>query len=540
MKRFLATAILSFLAFQPTVSAAELTRSEARQLAYAGDFTSLERRLSQERERPLVESEDFFKLRRLMSVFEASDPRMVSFVESWVDAVPMSSFAHSARSFSLSRGAWDIRGERYAKYVHPQALAVHHNMIQQAIAHARRALELDADFIPASDALLNQSATSRDKSEILETLDRVMTQQPNWGSLRRSLDMAHQGYGGTAAMLEQLCQTYAPLIPSDGPDMLFRCRYSGLKRYYFSESYDLRQTMQAAVAKDPEFDLSRAIRMTDRSESHNRTEAEIEFARKTILEQAWWRPRVVQNFDMAFKTRLGGRSLEEEIAVLKIDEVKEGLRHDPFDQSLMKLAENWIWYQIKNRSTEYAPAALYDLQEQVAEDFAFRRLIASPFSGQNWEQVAKLKFGNDSPLNIFLGDQFLVNGIVYSGFEDQALYRFMARKAEQWYRFRGVVRLVDHKGARPEKGDAPHWDRSALLHCPFLRAYLLLEQVCAENGGRGYCAEEDFASFAPQLEMARADQNCDYLNGLSPEELAFKPVKVDLSYDPQDHWPAVE
>ena len=540
MKRFLATAVLSLFVFQSSVNAAELTRSEIRELAYAGDYASLESKLSAERAQPLVESEDFFKLRRLMSVFEASDPRMVSFVAAWVDAEPGSAFAHSARSFSLSRGAWDIRGEAYAKYVHPQALAVHHNMIQQAIAHARRALELDADFIPASDALLNQSATSRDKTEILETLDRVMIQQPNWGSLRRSLGMAHQGYGGTADMLEQLCQSYAPLIPSAGHDMLFRCRYFGLKRYYFSESYDLRQTMQAAVAKDPEFDLSRAIGMTDQSDSHNRTDEDIEFVRKTILEQAWWRPLVVQNFDMAFSTRLGGRSLKEEIAVLKIDEVKEGLRHDPFNQSLMKLAESWVRYQIKNRATEYAPAALYDLQEQLAEDFAFRQLIASPFSGRNWEQVAKHKFGDDSPLSIFLGDQFLVNGIVYSGSEDHALYRFMARKAKQWYRFRGVVRLVDHKGARPEKGDAPHLDRSALLHCPFLRAYLLLEQFCAANSGRGYCAEEDLASFAPQLKTAQADQNCDYINGLSPEDLAFQPVEVDLSYDPQAHWPAVE
>lgn len=223
MKRFLATAVLLFFALQSSVSAADLTLSEIRQLAYAGDYSSLESRLSAERTRPLIESKDFFNLRRLMSVFEASDPRMVSFVATWVEAVPSSVFAHSARSFSLSRGAWDIRGEGYAKYVHPQALAVHHNMIQQAIAHARRALELDADYIPASDALLNQSATSWDKTEIIETLDRVMIQQPNWGSLRRSLGMAHQGYGGTADMLEQLCQSCAPLIPSSGPDMLFRC-----------------------------------------------------------------------------------------------------------------------------------------------------------------------------------------------------------------------------------------------------------------------------------------------------------------------------
>jgi hypothetical protein len=539
MKRFLATAVLSLFVFQSSVNAAELTRSEIRELAYAGDYASLESKLSAERA-PLVESEDFFKLRRLMSVFEASDPRMVSFVAAWVDAEPGSAFAHSARSFSLSRGAWDIRGEAYAKYVHPQALAVHHNMIQQAIAHARRALELDADFIPASDALLNQSATSRDKSEILETLDRVMIQQPNWGSLRRSLGLAHQGYGGTADMLEQLCQSYAPLIPSAGHDMLFRCRYFGLKRYYFSESYDLRQTMQAAVAKDPEFDLSRAIGMTDQSDSHNRTDEDIAFARKTILEQAWWRPLVVQNFDMAFSTRLGGRSLEEEIAVLKIDEVKVGLRHDPFNSDLMGVIQDWIRLQGQNGSSEMTEAEMSEFRKRIEKDFALRQVIAAPFSEDNWNTLGRFQFDFFQPESLFASDPYYQNAVVYSGLKDRALYGYLGKKAHQLRMLKDVLTQEDHPDILPWKDYARSFDRSGLVNCPFLRAYLLLEQFCAANSGRGYCAEEDLASFAPQLKVAQADQNCEYINGLSPEELAFQPVEVDLSYDPQAHWPAVE
>ncbi|WP_375699858.1 DUF4034 domain-containing protein [Pseudophaeobacter sp. TrK17] len=540
MKRFLATAVLSLFVFQSSVNAAELTRSEIRELAYAGDYASLERKLSAERAQPLVESEDFFKLRRLMSVFEASDPRMVSFVAAWVDAEPGSAFAHSARSFSLSRGAWDIRGEAYTKYVHPQALAVHHNMIQQAIAHARRALELDADFIPASDALLNQSATSRDKTEILETLDRVMIQQPNWGSLRRSLGMAHQGYGGTADMLEQLCQSYAPLVPSAGHDMLFRCRYFGLKRYYFSESYELRQTMQAAVAKDPEFDLSRAIGMTDQSDSHNRTEDEIAFARKTILEQAWWRPQVVQNFDMAFRTRLGGRSLEEEIAVLKIDEVKVGLRHDPFNSDLMGVIQDWIRLQGQNGSSEMTEAEMSEFRKRIEKDFALRQVIAAPFSEDNWNTLGRFQFDFFQPESLFASDPYYQNAVVYSGLKDRALYGYLGKKAHQLRMLKDVLTQEDHPDILPWKDYARSFDRSGLVNCPFLRAYLLLEQFCAANSGRGYCAEEDLASFAPQLKVAQADQNCEYINGLSPEELAFQPVEVDLSYDPQAHWPAVE
>ncbi|OIQ45042.1 MAG: hypothetical protein BM558_05510 [Roseobacter sp. MedPE-SW] len=133
---------------------AELTLGEIRTLAYAGDFTGLETRLSALREKPLVKSNDYSNLRRLMSVFEPSDPRMVAFVEAWPETVNDSSFAHSARSFFLRRGAWGMRGEAYAKCTPPQALEVHHNMIQQATAHARCALELDEDFILASDALL--------------------------------------------------------------------------------------------------------------------------------------------------------------------------------------------------------------------------------------------------------------------------------------------------------------------------------------------------------------------------------------------------
>ena len=98
----------------------------------------------------------------------------------------------------------------------------------------------------------------------------------------------------------------------------------------------------------------------------------------------------------------------------------------------------------------------------------------------------------------------------------------------------------DHPKILPWKEYASTVDRSALLHCPFLRAYLLLKTVCEERQGKGYCREEDFASFAPQLKLAQDDQNCDYLRTQSLKELTFKPVEVDLTYNPLEHWPAVD
>jgi hypothetical protein len=272
----------------------------------------------------------------------------------------------------------------------------------------------------------------------------------------------------------------------------------------------------------------------------NRTEDEISFARKTILEQAWWRPLVVQNFDMAFKTRLGGRSLEEEIAVLKIDEVKEGLRHDPFNSDLMSVIQDWIRLQGQNGSSEMTEAEMSEFRKRIEKDFALRQVIAAPFSEDNWNTLGRFQFDFFQPESLFASDPYYQNAVVYSGLKDRALYGYLGKKAHQLRILEDVLTQEDHPDILPWKDYARSFDRSGLVNCPFLRAYLLLEQFCAANSGRGYCAEEDLASFAPQLKVAQADQNCEYINGLSPEELAFQPVEVDLSYDHQAHWPAVE
>ncbi|UWS77928.1 hypothetical protein N1037_11560 [Phaeobacter sp. G2] len=275
-------------------------------------------------------------------------------------------------------------------------------------------------------------------------------------------------------------------------------------------------------------------------ERDNRTEEEISFARKTILEQAWWRPRVVQNFDMAFRTRLGGRSLEEEITVLKIDEVKEGLRHDPFNFDLMGVIQDWIRLQGQNGSSEMTEAEMSEFRKRIEKDFALRQVIAAPFSEDNWNTLGRFQFDFFQPESLFASDPYYQNAVVYSGLRGRALYGYLGKKAHQLRMLEDVLTQEDHPDILPWKDYARSFDRSGLVNCPFLRAYLLLEQFCAANSGRGYCAEEDLASFAPQLKVAQADQNCDYINGLSPEELAFQPVEVDLSYDPQAHWPAVE
>ncbi len=250
---FLTVFALQAWADTPALTPA-LTRDEIRILAYDGDHATLERRLVIESDKSLEGNKDFSSLRDLMYAFEASDPRMVSFIETWVNAQPTSSYAQTARSLSLSRGAWAIRGEKFAKFVHPQALAIHGRMIQEAISHARLAVALDPDFIPASDAVLNQSATSWDKNEIINVLDAVMQRHPNWKSLEKSLGMAHQGYGGSADMLATLFQTYARLLAETDVDLNMRCLYAGLTSYYFSDSYDARQALQSIAEQDPALD----------------------------------------------------------------------------------------------------------------------------------------------------------------------------------------------------------------------------------------------------------------------------------------------
>jgi hypothetical protein len=437
LKRLLTVGFLTVFALVAWADTPALTRDVIRSLAYDGDHATLEMRLAVERDKSLEGNKDFSGLRELMYVFEASDPRMVSLIETWVNAEPASSFAR-------------------------------------------------------------------------------------------------------ADMLGYLCQTYAPLISDEGGDMTFRCLYAGLTRFYSSESYEARKRMQDEVKKDPEFDLSRAISMTSRQDSHNRTDADIEFARQTILEQAWWRQPIVQRFDSAFRNRLDGRSLADEIAILKYEEAKEALMHDPFNASMMNLVENWIRLQSNYGSSGMSEVELSKFRTRVEKDFALRRLLAAPFSENNWNTMGRLQFDYFRPESLFDSDPYYQNGVVYSGDEDRAWYGYLGQKIHQMSMLEEVLRQVDHPEILPWKEFAASLDQSALLHCPFLRAYLLLAAVCRDREGKGYCNEEDLASFAPHLNVVQADKNCSYLNGLTPEALAFKPVEIDLSYDPQKHWPAVE
>ncbi len=345
--KLLSTAgFLTVFALQAWADTPALTRDDIRRLAYDGDHATLEVRLVNERDESLEGKKDFSILRDLMYAFEASDPRMVSFIETWVNAQPTSSYAQTARSLSLSRGAWAIRGEKFAKFVHPQALAVHGRMIEDAISHARLAVALDPDFIPASDAVLNQSATSWNKNEIINVLDAVMQRHPNWESLEKSLGIAHQGYGGSAEMLATLCQTYAPLLAETDVDLNMRCLYAGLTSYYFSDSYDARQAIQSIAEQDPALDYYRANSMTSRHVSHTRSEADIAFIRKVILQQAWLRTSLVTRFDSAFSAGSGKTRLADEIAIVKFDEIKERLKHDPFNTALMGLAAPAITHRV--------------------------------------------------------------------------------------------------------------------------------------------------------------------------------------------------
>ncbi len=541
MKRFLAATILSFFAFQSSASAADLTRSEIREFAYAGDYASLEQRLREVRNKSLEEPKDFRTLRWLMYTFQVSDPRMIAFVETWVAEQPQSVYAHTARSRSLDRHAWAIRGPGIARYVHRNAMSIHRQMTDQAYDHAVMAVEIDPDFIPAVEAVLSQAAARPNKSKIFEVLDEVMANHPNWETLFTIRSLALPGWEGSLEKVQYLCNTYAAQIPSDDFDPVFRCRYTLTVMAFRRKALDWLLENLPKAATDPGLDLARVELITDLFVAKTRTDEEIEFARKTILEKSGANLNLAHAFDNAFRYRLGGEySLAKEVAEKHFEFAKEELLHDPFNAGLLDLADSWFFRRELIPEEKADRDAFFARRHNRHKDFAFRQLVLAPYGAANWVNYGRLVQMTGGPTDIFSGDPYYNNAVVYASRSDRydAIYSFLANKGLQW---KTINSIEEHLDSGPWLDYVQTFDRSALLNCPFVRGYLMLSATCdPQTQDSGMCSPMYEEAYNGLLEVAMADKNCAYLKSQTLEELDFKPVDISLEYNPQEHWPTVE
>ena len=215
-----------------------ITREYLRLAIYGGDIDTVEYTMRLRQEKFLTGELNSDNMRWTFSDFTKTDPRVYAFVDDWLQAYPNSPYAHIARAWNYFTAGWAVRGTRFANRTHADAFAQHYFLHAKASEHARRAYQLAPKLVPASDALLRLANTADIGIDHEVLIKRIMRDTPNYGSVYRALNNTHTGYGGTSARAWDICDTYAPLVPSADEITVIGCKIDAAIEYHWKTHRD--------------------------------------------------------------------------------------------------------------------------------------------------------------------------------------------------------------------------------------------------------------------------------------------------------------
>jgi hypothetical protein len=200
-----------------------ITKDELRAAIYAGEVSKVETAFREAQAKFLRGEANVDDLRWLNEVFATTHPDVISFTGAWLKQYPNSIYAHTAQAWLLRDLSWIIRGGNYVRDTYPEALREFSKLQKKAWDHAYKAYEMDARYIPASDALIRLSLTGPNSVKGYKVLDQVMQDDPNWGTLYRAIDTTIPAWGGTWEMAVRMCNLYGPMIESE-INMVLYCK----------------------------------------------------------------------------------------------------------------------------------------------------------------------------------------------------------------------------------------------------------------------------------------------------------------------------
>ena len=532
--------IVTTLIFVSTMSSAwgNQYESEIYSLGISGDTRALSEMLARHQDAFLKGQISADDMRRLMRPLQRTHPGLVHNLKSWVESEPDNPMAHIALSWNIYVRAFQVRGYDTSYNTHREASNHFRKMIRRAADHAQLAYQLDENLIPASDAMIRMHTYAKYIRHPNYVLQKVMETHPNWGTLSRALFLSHPGWGGHPDRITELCSKYVDLLPPEGDiDLETRCYVEGYASYYWKDVEGWLDDLRFDITSDPVLDWIRADLILSRSTSRTVTDDELNFAREHILKMK--NPlaamRKARQWDkIAPRTAASGPYFNEQIAAAHYENALQNLETDPLNLSLIQFlqeAENPLQLA-PGETNEDRAAAQALLQLKLAE----RKIVASPFRGQNWlDYVWPLKAtGADfSELN-----KAYVNAIAYSSDPPKMLAFYLSELDNRISHLRASIRttspstLSDHGSSAPpliSKG------QETGLFCQYLRAFRLFEIECnASIEGEAICKRQ--SGFANSYERYKGlaqkvaqRPRCSDILLLSVGELEFEPQGVNLT-----------
>ena len=180
---FIRRTLLICLACLLAAAALATTPDEFRAGVQAGDIAGVKAALI------AAEAEDAASTgapdaeRALFSLCTESHDQVADFSQHWLAAESDFPLAMTARGWQLHTAGWNIRGDGLARNVYPDAMRAMHEDDVQAFALTSKTIARDRKLIATSDLGLRLTTSLGDPGIILLELERVMTLDPNRGSL---------------------------------------------------------------------------------------------------------------------------------------------------------------------------------------------------------------------------------------------------------------------------------------------------------------------------------------------------------------------
>lgn len=461
--------------------------------------------------------------------FRTTNPKAAHFAQDWLAQYPNSPFAHAAQAWVLFTIGGYIRGDKFNRDTYPEALQIYSQMYNEAYEHALFAFEAEDILTPASDALIKLGQWLGRREEAFEVLDYVMEIQPDWGTLRRGVDLATPNFGGGGSeMAYAICDYYGPKLSWPVKNMAQYCIASANSSYFGDRWDDVREWIKDDP--DPIWDYYRVQSLLGATLP---TEEETAHIVEYFKTSGSGDVRLADKFDLNYASLPGGEPISDIVLERAKDYARETLTYDPYN-----LYSLGILLRMSFVATDEGDGKInfnFTGSPTPAEAVEYNRLriLASPFVPEYWAKYAASlnqmsRTARQEPKRLFDQDPLLINAIVYSNHKPQQVFHYIDQKMLQHKRLQVALQKNWPDGWEELSAEMDEYES---IICPVIRATRLNEVLIAEAEISGSFRapsdhyEDQIADFRT---AAKNEGECVNEETALVEDLLYTPIDVDL------------
>ncbi|MDA8747736.1 hypothetical protein N9M66_05950 [Litoreibacter sp.] len=504
-------------------SAQQITETQVRQFISVGNFRDLDAALDLQKEAVNRGTVTQDQQRETYISFSRSDPKMHGFVRNWVKDMPNSLYALTAQVWVNYNIAWFVRGDEAAHQTYPDAMNVFSRLMGDALHLALKANALDNGFVPASDAILRLGLQKTLPRPVEDYLAEIMEISPNYGSLLRGFSSTHPGWGGRWSDVEQMCNTYAALVPDfEG----YTSRICKLDAAITAKHHHNIQSGYIETLEDFEHPAIKDYRLYAALFLFSNVKIVDELARAQVMESEFTNVSRAVEYDRFIAAQHGWPAQALNVYARAIKEAEDRLPTDPHNPELLKTL---ALETVNGTAVPNQPS----YEERI--DLLKRSLVFQPYNKVIWNEWFTMQFAHWVPDAPLAAEATLNNAVVYSNHDPHRV-----KDAMDYY-----FNLADFQGKLYDKAEEmPKIEKQRFLAsqfmemsqvefiCPFIRAHRVWKEVCAYSTENMQCypREAEVSGYQSLLTHTQANDMCLKERTSPIQEMFYTPVPVDLGY----------